>query len=247
MKLKPILFYLVISGSAFAHESYQKEIIYIGDSHSLGAFGAVYTSWFRSSEQTRFHFIASGGSAPLQWTNGLFVTSCGYEDYSELPLAPVRKCDEKFLTPKLETLYKSELGSDKLTIIALGTNFGPTPEDYKFQVKSVVNLLKTVYNQQSECLWIGPPDMKRYSVSVADLKYQIIQEGILEASKTYGKIPCQLIDSRLYSRYPETQPGSKPDGIHYDYPASWYRFPEGIGAAKAWGASVLNEIINSGI
>jgi hypothetical protein len=236
MKLHLILFlFLIFSQTVFA----QKHIIYIGDSHSLGNFGQTLTNYFRANKENTFEFYASGGSAPLQWTNGLFTSSCGYHDSSSFSAAPQRKCNEKFKTPKLENLIHQSRDKNLVIIIALGTNFSKKIDDRKFNIKTSQDLIKHI-PEKAQCLWIGPPHMKRFNPSQMDLDYSIIEEAI-------SLSPCELIDSRFYSEYPYIYAQtSKPDGIHYDFPAAWYKFPEGELAAHKWGENIVNYLISRG-
>lgn len=216
---------------------FAKDFLFIGDSHSLGAFGSTITSWMRSMKYT-FDFYASGGSAPLQWRNNRFVTTCGIKESSLYP-AVKRKC-KKIKTPSLlKLLSKSEY---QTVIIALGTNYSDKEKMVKSHIKFTTKLINDI-PQNIKCLWIGPPDMKRFRGERLNKNYSIIFEAIKLAKRK-----CRLIDSRKLSYYPEKQsPSAKPDGIHYDYPAKWYKFPAGVKEAKIWALNIIHEISTSEI
>ncbi len=232
-------------GTAGAQEI-KEHVVYIGDSHSAGHFGMVMAKWLRKRGSS-FEFAASGGTAPFQWQTGGAVSACGYHDSSKLAQAPVDRCDEHFKTPSfLKMLTDAPKATERVAIIAHGTNYNVAGADYNFSITSSAALIKTAQDQGFHCVWIGPPNMPRFK-SKLDQFYQVIKAAI---QQTGGH--CTLIDSRNFSVYPvPANPAHEdhPDGVHYAIP--WWRdFPEGVKAAEAWAQGLTDEngvIIHRGV
>jgi hypothetical protein len=213
-----------------------RHVVVIGDSHLLGAFGSEIRGFLRSQPQLSFDFVSSGGAAPLQFLNGIYKTPCGFEDHSRLPQEPVFECPNTLFTPKLSSLLHAPAQPGDTVVIALGANYSTKPEDRTLQLKSTQELVETALRAGYACLWIGPPNMPRFGEEGLKARYDLIQSAI--GSK------CTLIDSRPLSHYPETLDPvtEKPDGIHYDYPAPWWKFARGTEAARVWGKAVVAEL-----
>lgn len=209
--------------SAFA-DDVQKHIIYIGDSHSVGTFGAVMNGEIRSLKNTTYEFVASGGTAPFQWADKGYArkTECGYWEKSGDKISEKRLC-QKITTPLLRELIAQAPTDRELTvIIAHGTNYSTVERD--FSVHTSVSLLKQI-PQGAQCIWIGPPQMTKLDT---EKRYSIIVDAIKKSKRD-----CKLIDSRLFSEYPS---GPGLDGIHYGYPGGGEK--HGQLAARAWGMGV---------
>lgn len=223
----------LFSTPSFAAE--QTHIVFISDSHGLGAFGDKIRDWLAYRPSTTFTFVASGGSAPLQWTNDAFETTCGiFEDSFSHPAQNWTGC-KKMHTPDIHSLWMqnaSHLNRDTrtITIIALGTNFSISPGRAKSHEAETQELVKAALYQSETCIWIGPPNMRRspgFDAEGVEKKYQILKKG------TQG---CTLIDSRALSKYPE----NTGDGIHYQWPGS--QNLSQIYAARSWASKVITKI-----
>ena len=236
---------------AVASGAPSSQVVYIGDSHSLGIVGEVVAQGLRSRPQIDYEFAASGGSAPLQWINHRFTTPCGYVDSSGLPASPPRQCVSQFLTPTFDSLLKVAQSrapglsfNHKLAVIVLGTNFSPKPEDHEFQVRAAATLMIQAHQSGYQCLWFGAPNMLRFRGELIDQSYAVVEEAKDRVKSEIGSEGCTIVDSRRLSHYPtQWASTSKPDGIHYDYPAPWYHFPEGRAAGTAWGNAILERVL----
>lgn len=223
---------LLISSARAGH------VVVITDSHGLGAFGMELRSFLRSRADTQFDFVASGGAAPLQFINGIYKTACGLRDSSSAPAAENFECPSPLLTPKLSQLLlpPSETRTGDAVVIALGANVSFKPEDRQAQIRYGRELVLTARRAGYACIWVGPPQMRRFSEEQIQAMYEMVAGATRE--------DCPLIDSRPLSHYPETLDPAreKPDGIHYDYPAKWWRFPRGTAAAHEWGQAVAGAL-----
>ena len=224
MTIKLVLLALIASLTV------QAKVIFIGDSHSLGVFGEEINTYLEESLHD-YEFWASGASAPLQWINNAFTTSCGYN--SKKGDVPKRGCPRRMFTPTLISRLQASPGAHHV-IVALGTNFGKTEDHRRSHIRYTTKMLKKL-RADDKCLWIGPPDMKRRRDRSAR-NYGIIEESIRKSG-----VDCKLIYSDRFTQYPESTDHQRgnPDGIHYDYPAAWYRFPEGKIAALKWAQDII--------
>lgn len=215
-------------------------VVIIGDSHTTGEFGQTLVRKLREKENVSFDLVASGASASLQWINNAFTTSCGYTDSSENANPPSRYCVGNFMTPTLLSLLvkvnnnDAHAGKEKVAVVALGSNMGSVPRDYQTDLNATKSLLFAIQNQGFKCVWIGPPNMPRFQ-HLLEGKYGLLIRAIKES-----KVACRLIDSRLYTTYPAKSSNREtPDGIHYDFPATWWYFPAGTEEANSWAVRLF--------
>ncbi|MBI3557623.1 MAG: hypothetical protein HY074_15285 [Deltaproteobacteria bacterium] len=203
--------------------------VVITDSHGVGHFGEQLAHWLRNRPNTKFDFLASGASAPAQWTNNAFTTPCGFRDGSNINPPRPRAC-KKLHTDALRDLWKAQGrrtdDERRISIIVLGTNFGMQPEIRAQQVLDTQKLLEDAMKTSDRCLWMGPPNMTRphgFDAAGVEYKVKIIKEAIKLTAEKTGKPPCQFVDSRDFSTYPKaspTPPSTKPDGIHLHWPGN---------------------------
>jgi hypothetical protein len=210
----------------------------------VGEFGVAINTWLRHRQDTDFEFFASGGSAPLQWRNGVYTSKCATQDRTSFTAQPEKGC-RTLLTPRLTQLIRSRAETtfrQTTVIVALGTNMSSAPERRSEEIKWASQLLHDITLQQARCIWIGPPQMSKFSDQELEVRYRMIQAAIELESKASGASPCALIDSRKISAYADSllNPAKKPDGIHYDLPGTVYK--EGLEAARKWGESAVQEI-----
>ncbi len=216
---------LFLSFTALAQSSH---IVLISDSHSLGEFGRVLATKIRGDQNQKFYYFASGGSAPLQWLNGAFTTPCGLVETSEAPVNK-RVC-QKILTPKLSQIWQAQkvaTGAKKVTVIIQGTNLSHKNERRAQEVAWAKKLAEVAAKESDECVWIGPPQMRRspgFDLSGVEFKVQVIKEALIGSK-------CHFIDSRELSTYP-----AKGDGIHYHWPGS--NDAGQIQAARSWAEEI---------
>lgn len=222
-RLIPIL--LLISLSAQAQSSH---VVLISDSHSLGEFGRVLAEKLRADTDSSFHYFASGGSAPLQWLNGAFTTPCGLIETHQTPVSK-RVC-QKVLTPKLSDIWlaqKVASGTKKVTVIIQGTNLSHKSERRSQEIAWAKKLAEVATQKSDECVWVGPPNMRRspgFDLAGVEQKVQVIKAALVGSK-------CQFIDSRELSQYP-----AQGDGIHYHWPGS--RDSGQIQAARSWAEEI---------
>ncbi|MBL7664682.1 MAG: hypothetical protein JNM93_06080 [Bacteriovoracaceae bacterium] len=235
-------FFLVMTNLSFANEVTRHWVV-ITDSHGVGKFGEELTRHIKSAGPlSGYDFIASGASAPLQWQNNLFTTTCGYRESSQAA-AKARAC-YKLFTPSLKNVWAEQdiqESSQRVTIIVLGTNFSTKPSRFEEHVKETVGLMEVAYKMSNKCFWVGPPNMTRapdFDVKAVEHRYSIIKRALRDLRTKGIAQTCQLIDSRLISTYPKV--GG--DGIHYHWP--WQKNIETIQAATNWANGVI-EVINS--
>jgi len=174
----------------------QPQLLFIGDSHSVGVFGHELTKLLTESlPGVDITTVASCGSDPKWWIESK-PTSCGFwqrrPDGSQIE-------EHKANTPKLEKLMHNK---PKLTIVALGSNIVLMNEDERITYTD--KLMEMIEKKSSRCIWIGPPDSRKFSVQEINSVYSLLKK----MSKPHH---CQLIDSRKYTLYPSV--GG--DGLHY--------------------------------
>ena len=194
--------------------------LYIGDSHSYGTFGRQFDSLLRASDSDKTAFFASSGSAPSDWDpkrNEIYYTTGGYFEHvldHATTFVPVGAT----ATPKLDGLF-SEYSPDRV-IIQLGTNMIDLSNDEVYE--QTLRLGKFVTSSMKKCIWLGPPDSRRYSARLAEL--------VLNIEKGARAAGCTFIDSRKFTKYPE----NGGDGIHFDSLGD-----EGVQAGKNWAAAIF--------
>lgn len=229
-----LLAFLSLPAQAFEARD---RFVVITDSHGAGQFGQTLTDGLRARANTDFTFFASGGSAPLQWLNRAFTTTCGYRENSRsIPTAP-RAC-ETVLTPRLSELWAAE-SSDRaqerrITVIVQGTNYSTKAALRAEQIAATKKLIQAARAGSDVCLWVGPPKMRRtpgYDAAGVEAKIAILREAL----ESLGDAGCTFIDSRPISEYP-----AQGDGIHYHWPGS--RNEGALRAASDWANRVLHEI-----
>lgn len=216
-------------------------LVVISDSHGMGQFGSTLDAWLKSSKAP-YQFIASGGSAPLQWYNNAYTTPCGF--VSSTHSSGTRTC-EKIKTPSVKDVWAhfTDATSSKTTIIVQGTNIPVRSSAEKTeQTRYAASLIQKTFESSENCIWVGPPNMTRKGYEAADVqdKYDVIQNAINHVASKTGKT-CVLIDSRKHSTYPPAGTG-KHDGIHYNWPGS--KNPAEITASTNWANGIISEIKN---
>lgn len=183
----------------FASGRFYQNILYIGDSHSYGAFGSEMAS-FLESKSKRAVFYASCGASASTWlgNQGNEKTVCGF--WSKDGDKEIRS--NKFKTPRFKNLVE-EIRPD-LTVVQLGTNMAVS--NPRAALKSIEEVLRIIKSSASKCLWIGPPDANSKVVSDANIKE--INKLLLKLTKKYN---CSYIESFKLTNYPT----HIKEGIHY--------------------------------
>ncbi len=194
-----------------------KTILYLGDSHSDGRFGATIDKNL-SSVSDHVIMEASCGSTPLTWlgNNKFEKTICGFWKKD----GDNETRTKEHLVPRLSdelAIYHPEI-----TIIQLGTNIaaGEKPKNYS---SSIVTMMKMIKENDSRCIWLGPPDALSKIVTKAKL-----QETNELLTNLASQNNCYYIDNLKLTKFPV----ESKEGIHY---------PPNL--AAQWGELAAKEIL----
>lgn len=220
--MKFVIVLLIAFSTTFANAT--DSVLYIGDSHSVGCFGATLEGALRgllapSSHPMEIRSSATCGSSSWSWLqSGGNTTKCGY-----------RACDTQGRCIKttvgksssLMTLMNEMKSSDLSVVVALGSNM--LKASWHQTQSSVQGVIRVIKAQGARCIWIGPPQatlkflsLEKYENFVASLKSTVVAEG------------CIFVDSS-----DKTDRGTitDPEGLHF-------KCAEG----KSWGLKVFAEI-----
>ncbi len=184
--------------SAFAFNT-----VFVGDSHSYGKFGEEIDRYLRSVSKN-VTSIASCGSSPSTWMaekgSKFKSTNCGYWKKDT-------KSQETRVQEHQVDSFAQELGNlhPDLTVIALGTNILGSPTNITSEKRHIQAMLETVKKNNSECIWIGPPDEGNKNLKAN------LSAGVKAIKALVEKNDCAFIDSSTLTKYPV----GKGDGIHY--------------------------------
>ncbi|MGZ3726175.1 MAG: hypothetical protein ACXWQQ_10245 [Pseudobdellovibrio sp.] len=216
-----ILFFLTLN-------SFAKEILVMGDSHSCGAFGRTLVEELSKKNNVTLYCAVS--SAPNNWILGKNPAGQVCQTMSTGHLTP-EDCDSKM--PTLSSLLAEH--KESLVVVALGTNslLSPSADKYYKQFADAIE-----ENGQT-CIWIGPPDLnpaesKGFPAGrIASMEEN--QEAFYSSLDSAVSGACKAINSRKYTdTSKEGQEGHHTvDGVHRT-PAS----------GKYWGSKVAQEILN---
>lgn len=207
------LFMTTFAGATSVHAS--ERILFIGDSHAVGAFGVKLDSLLGQTGAETWTY-ASCGSSPWWWFKG-HATPCGY--FEKTPAGTVRANSSP--TPLIATL--AETIKPTVVVVALGANLVEAP--IKFAQQDSRKLALFIQNTKARCLWVGPPHGRNKPEPGFSQFYSALKAAV--------EGPCEFIDSRPYAHYPD----KGGDGVHYDQLG-----PEGMKMARSWAASVFNEM-----
>ena len=231
MKIRSLIFVPVtwaltalLSSSALASGP---DILYIGDSHSVGIFGQNFDKLLRSFPESKVNFFAYVGASPA-WYSGHYSTRTQYLEQdergviSETHFAPVTVTDPvsgKKITkempaggPRAVPDFNQMLLTKKPTIavIELGANlyFHPSASAaVKAQAKAQLEkMAEEVTSKKIPCYWIGPPD----TIAKGSRADQVAFDRFVEAVVTpAGCTYFHSIDVTTYRPFPGC------DGLHY--------------------------------
>ena len=206
-----------------------KRVLYLGDSHSIGAFGRELDTQMRRAG-LEVYTVVSGGATPYYWLSDHGPISCSIGHWVKTPTGETRR---KYIraVPKIETLLKKY--NPDVTIIQTGTNLyatlrskrRPKPANVRILSSLIEDMCRVTTSGGRQCYWITPPDAhpRRYPSSLQNEMVSIMT-GV--AGK-YGRV----FDSRKVTRF--TDPYPKTDGIHY-----------GPTEAREWANLVAADITN---
>ena len=187
-------------------------ILFIGDSHSVGPFGWKIDELLRSVPGAKAGTYASCGSIYQWWENGK-ATPCGYFFRD---LAGKTEKGPAGPTPIFDALLKEI--KPALVVVELGANYANIASD-DFAVRDMRKLAKKISDSGAYCFWITKPDARKG-------KEQIPR--ILELTHKAVAPYCAYFDSTLVTKYP----AEGGDGVHY-----W--FEAGLPIANAWAEAAF--------
>ena len=174
--------------------SQASDVLFLGDSHSVGPFGRSFDQHLRSSG-LKVNTFASCGSIAQWWKTGK-KTPCGFFSKSE----DGQVVDVKeHATPVLEELLR-EL-RPRVVVVELGGNYVNVPSD-DFARSDIDTLITSIVNSGAQCFWITNPDSRTNRAAIPRI-LKLIQEGVGQR--------CPIFESWQVTKYPE----SGGDGIHY--------------------------------
>jgi hypothetical protein len=173
-----------------------QNILIVGDSHSAGTFGMTLDRLFRKSSGNQVRTVASCGSIIRWWYTGQ-ATPCGF---LEIPENGARIQSARSGTPLIQKILASK--RPEVVIVELGANYLIGYPEAALR-NDVTRLLGDIQKSNARCIWVGPPHMRRWD---RELDHWVpLLRSLVEKS-------CLWIDSRSFTRYPET--GG--DGVHYE-------------------------------
>ena len=192
-----------------------RSILLMGDSHSVGPFGKTLDSGLRKLPDTSVRTIASCGSI-IRWFYTGTPTSCG-----SLQIDESGKATEavKAPTPLLKEVLAEK--TPDLVIVELGANYMIGYPEATL-TRDVERLLGDLETTGAKCLWVSPPDSRKYREERKDLVLRL--EKLVSGR-------CQWFDSIHHTHYPDT--GG--DGVHYNTQSL-------TPIAKEWAGQVLNVV-----
>jgi hypothetical protein len=201
----------------FALNAKASSVLLMGDSHSVGAFGKTLDSLLRADPSRDVRTVASCGSI-IRWFYTGTPTPCGF-----LQIDSKGKVTESRRAPTpLLSDFIAEQKPD-LFIVELGANYMVGYPDATL-VRDVEQLLKDIDSTGAKCLWVSPPDSRKYREERKSLVARL--EKLVSAR-------CQWFDSLQHTRYPD----AGGDGVHYST-------ADLIPIAREW-AKQVNSVVNS--
>jgi len=189
-----ILSSLILFGSLLTPQSFGSTTLFIGDSHSVGYFGQELDRKLRTLKDMNVRSAASCGSIIRWWYKGT-PTPCGYRSVT---IDGKISTADKAPTPLVLDLLEET--KPDLVIIEQGANYIGYPDETL--AKDIDRLLTDVEKYHSKCLWVSPPDSRKFREERKILVPKI--EKLVQGR-------CQWFDSLQDTHYPDT--GG--DGIHY--------------------------------
>jgi hypothetical protein len=168
----------------------------MGDSHTAGTFGRALFQEIRKTEKDLLELRGSCGSIIHWWYTG-HETPCG-----SLEIHSDGKSTERSRasTPLIDTLLDQY--KPNRVIVALGSNYlRGYPETTL--LNDIQQLLRSIKEIKATCLWIGPPDMR---------KFQKDLPAFVPKLESLVKSRCSFVDSRHFTHYPD----EGGDGVHFE-------------------------------
>lgn len=232
MKLSTVILICMFGINSWA----QIKVLQIGDSHTVGPFGAsLYESFMSHPRISKTRSIGLASASGFHYASEdrkVRTLSYGFIDRPQM-----QKSVTKGTVEKLSTTLNSE--KPDILVVELGDNFAGYKQNVAgtSAVKAEVDLILKQIDQSKakpkECYWIGPnwtdkEHGKTYNKSNA--RARLVGSAIAKALA--GK--CTFIDSMKVVEKSEAITGQ--DGLHFN------GTPKGIAAGKLWGRRAYEEI-----
>lgn len=193
-------------------------VLYIGDSLSVGDFGQVLYDYLASNFGPRnVAMYAMCGSSPEHWLRSqpTFFSRCGYREFTFGRTVLVQS-GPRHPTPKVEDLLARH--HPGTVIVQLGTNWmdqiaiHDTPQK-EAELSAILDRFTETLRNQSRVriIWIAPPDSAHYNQRV-----QRVVENLLHRASSRDNF--DMISSRDITHYIPGKTGR--DGVHYNSEAS---------------------------
>ncbi len=203
-------------------------VLFLGDSHCLGAFGKTIDSSLREAGCAVTTSV-TGGATPYYWLAEFPSISCDIGHW-ERTATVNQRLEYIALVPKLETLLQRTRA--EVVVVETGTNLYSvltskrrTPEENVAEVKMLADHMGQVVTASGARLyWITPPSAhpERFS---DDLQTQM-RTLMKQVAGRWGRV----FDSYAVTSFPDPYPET--DGIHY-----------GAEEAGAWGQAVVKDLV----
>ena len=214
-----VAFWISVVTGAIADPS---DVIYIGDSHSVGCFGERIDRALRllqdqkSFKPLKIQSVATCGSSAASWLKSEgHSTNCGF-----------RSCDSQNVCRNHAQGHAEPLdrilsqNAPVLTVVALGTNMLKIP--LARGLRDVNAVIDEVLVHGSRCVWIGPPQ-----ASVSFISEKNFSDFAQALQREVEKRGCWFIRS---DNKTARESITDPMGLHY-------RCKE----ARVWAESVVRE------
>ena len=198
------------------------EIVFVGDSESLGYFGAqLYRSLSsepdpKTNTPLKVWAYWTCGSDAASWING-DTTYCGIRTCNRAgdcarDHGPLDRPGRVKFAPLARYLAHIK---PRVTIVSLGSNMltlrmGEYRGYYSTYLAQVRRLAGDIVAQGSQCLWIGPPQ-----ASLKTKSLMVYKQFVADLGRTAKAASCAFIDSNPLSDRRFVLRGD-PEGIHYD-------------------------------
>ena len=191
--MRKILFSLLLA--AMTVPSSAANVLFIGDSHSVGPFGWKMDELIRRMPGVSVGSYASCGSVFNWWETGR-ATTCGYF-FRDIKGATSK--GTKGATPIFDKLLKEV--KPHIVVVELGANYAGWTSD-EAAIKDMRNLVDKISNAKAKCFWVSKPDARKGKENIP---------RILRLTRAAVEPYCAFFDSTLVTEYP----AEGGDGVHY--------------------------------